>query len=89
VDEKTVRVALQIPEDMIGFLERLSRRQGFEARKTGRAIRWCIREEMKREYDKAEEELLREMVEEGDPPADIDKNRISAADAFPDDLPKG
>jgi hypothetical protein len=51
MDEKTVRIALQIPEDMIGFLERLARREGFEARKIGRAIRWCIREAMKREYE--------------------------------------
>jgi hypothetical protein len=85
MDEKTVRVALQIPEDMIGFLERLASREGFEARKTGRAIRWCIREEMKREYDRADEEMAREIAEIPDPPTDILENRISAADAFPDD----
>ena len=49
MDEKTVRIAVQIPKDMVGFLERLARREGFEARKIGRAIRWCIREAMKRE----------------------------------------
>lgn len=48
MDEKTVRVALQLPEDMIRFLERLAEREKFEKRKKGKAIRRCIYEAMNR-----------------------------------------
>ena len=87
MDEKTVRIALQIPEDMLRFLERLARREGFEARKTGRAIRWCIREEMKRQYERDDQKHFREYVaKEPSPPPEIYENRKSAAESFPDDL---
>ena len=86
MDEKTVRIALQVPEDMIRVLDRVSKREGFETRKIGRAIRWCIREEAKRQYDLDEEEHWREMQAEmaaaGDPPPD--PNPKSAAELFPE-----
>ena len=49
MDEKTVRVVLQIPDDMLEFLGRLAYRQGFNTRAIAKAIRFCIREEAKRE----------------------------------------
>lgn len=47
MDEKTLRVVMQLPESMVAFLDRIRERDGFKAR--ARAIRHCIREEMKRE----------------------------------------
>ena len=47
MDEKTFRIVMQIPESMVAFLDRIRERDGFKAR--ARAIRYCIREEMKRE----------------------------------------
>jgi hypothetical protein len=47
MDEMTHRIALQIPDDMLEFLALIAKREGFENRKTGRAIRWCIRQAQK------------------------------------------
>src|ERR1700722_11882760 len=47
MDEVTHRIALQIPDEMLEFLGMIATREGFETRKTGRAIRWCIREAQK------------------------------------------
>ena len=49
MDEKTTRIALQVPDDMMRFLERLAARQRLDTRTITKAIRFCIREEMKRE----------------------------------------
>ena len=49
MDEKTVRVVLQVPEDMMRFLERLAARRQLNTRAVTKAIRFCIQEEMKRE----------------------------------------
>lgn len=46
MDEITVRIVVQIPENMVEFLERLATRRGLKSR--AKAIRFCIREEMKR-----------------------------------------
>ena len=49
MDEATTRVVLQIPDDMMRFLDRLAARQGFKTRALTKAIRFCIREEIARE----------------------------------------
>jgi hypothetical protein len=82
MDEKTELLAARFPEDMVEWLKRVGAARGW---RLSRTLRWAVRETMAREYDKAEEEMLREIADIPDPPADIIENRISAADAFPDD----
>lgn len=45
MDENLTRIVVQMPEDMVRFLERLAARQNFKTR--SKAIRFCIRGEMK------------------------------------------
>ena len=84
MDEKVVHFAARFSEDDFEWLKRVAAARGWPI---ARALRWAVRETRAREYDKAEEEHLRELEEEiamsGDPPEP--QNRISAADAFPDD----
>ena len=77
MDEMTHRIALQIPDDMLEFLAMIAKREGFETRKTGRAIRWCIREAQKA-HDK-DEALQGEIAIAGGPP---ETKRVSAQEAF-------
>ena len=81
MDEKTELLAARFPEDIVAWLKRVAEARGW---RLSRTLRWAVRETMAREYDRAEEEHRREMANEPDPPADIGENRISAADAFPD-----
>jgi hypothetical protein len=82
MDEKTELLAARFPEDVVAWLKRVAEARGW---RLSRTLRWAVRETMAREYDKAEEEHLREIAEIPDPPADALENRVSAADAFPDD----
>jgi hypothetical protein len=83
MDEMTHRIALQIPDDMLEFLALIAKREGFETRKTGRAIRWCIREAQKAQYDKDEAANLKDLQAEiaitGGPPK---TKRVSELEAF-------
>jgi hypothetical protein len=83
MDEMTHRIALQIPDDMLEFLALIAKREGFETRKTGRAIRWCIREAQKAQYDKDEAANLKDLQAEiaiaGGP---TKTKRVSAQEAF-------
>ena len=84
MDEKIVHFAARFVEDDFEWLKRIARARGWPV---ARVLRECVREARMREYDRAEEEHLREIADIPDPPDDILENRISAADAFPDDLP--
>jgi metal-responsive CopG/Arc/MetJ family transcriptional regulator len=77
MDEMTHRIALQIPDDMLEFLAMIAKREGFETRKTGRAIRWCIREAQKA-HDK-DGALQGEIAITGGPP---ETKPVAAQEAF-------
>jgi hypothetical protein len=71
MDEMTHRIALQIPDDMLEFLAMIAKREGFETRKTGRAIRWCIREAQKRDEAENLKALQAEIAIAGGPPETV------------------
>ena len=67
MDEPTTRVVVHVTDDMREFLERLAVSQHFEKRAITKAIRFCIRQEMKHGF-------VRGLVSEKQTPAKIDFN---------------